>query len=225
MSSVNSELIKYLSGFVTPARWQNMERIIGFRTRHITVALEDLFQPHNASAVLRTCECLGIQDVHIIENKNQYKINPDVVMGSDKWINLIIYNGESSNSNSAINNLRKNGYRIVATSLSKKATTLDRFDIADSRCAIFFGTELTGLTEEVLDQADENLKIPIYGFTDSYNISVSAAIILHDLLNRLRKSEIPWQLTDPEKEEVLFQWLKNSIKRSELLIEEFLRTR
>jgi tRNA (guanosine-2'-O-)-methyltransferase len=221
---MNIELIKYLSGFVTPGRWQNMGKIIRLRTRYITVVLEDIFQPHNASAVLRTCECLGIQDVHIIENKNQYNVNPDVVMGSDKWITLFKYNSKNSNSVSVINNLRKIGYRIVATSLSKKATPLDRFEPAGSRCAIFFGTELTGLTEEVLKQADEHLKIPIYGFTDSYNISVSAAIVLSDLLNRLRKSEIQWQLSDPEKEEVLLQWLKNSIKRSDILIEEFLRT-
>jgi tRNA (guanosine-2'-O-)-methyltransferase len=224
MSSQNSELIKYLSGFVTPRRWQNMEKIIRFMTRYITVVLEDIFQPHNASAVLRTCECLGIQDVHIIENKNQYKINPDVVIGSDKWLTLIKYNNGISNSRSAINNLREKGYRIIATSLSKKATPLDKFDPAESRCAIFFGTELTGLTEVVLDQAEEHLKIPIYGFTDSYNISVSAAIILYDQLDRLRKSDIQWQLSEPEKEEVLMHWLKNSIKRSDLLIENFLRT-
>lgn len=224
MSSQNSELIIYLSGFVTPRRWHNMGKIIKFRTRYITVVLEDIFQPHNASAVLRTCECLGIQDVHIIENKNQYKVNPDVVMGSDKWINLIKYNSEDSNSLSAINNLRNKGYRIIATSLSKKATPLDKFDPTDSRCAIFFGTEFTGLTEEVLDKADEHLKIPIYGFTDSYNISVSAAIILYDLLDRLRKSENQWQLSDSEKEDVLLQWLKNSIKRSDLLIDNFLRS-
>jgi tRNA (guanosine-2'-O-)-methyltransferase len=224
MSSEKSELIKYLSGFVTQRRWQTMEKNILYRTRYITVVLEDIFQPHNASAVLRTCECLGIQDVHIIENKNQYNVNPDVVMGSDKWLTLIKYNSEIPNSQSAINNLREKGYRIIATSLSKKATPLDEFDPADRRCAVFFGTELTGLTEEVLDRADQHLKIPIYGFTDSYNISVSAAIILYDLLGKIRKSEIQWKLSQSEKEEVLLQWLKNSIKRSDLLIENFLRS-
>ena len=198
-----------------------MEKIIHNRTRHITVVLEDIFQPQNASAVLRTCECLGIQDVHIIENKNRYNVNPDVVMGSDKWISLINYNQDTFNTPSAINQLRKEGYRIIATSLSNKATPLNEFDPSKNRSAIFFGTELTGLTETVLNQADEYLKIPIYGFTDSYNISVSAAIILYDLINRLHSSRIPWQLTAPEKEEIMLQWLKKSIKRSDLLIKEF----
>jgi tRNA (guanosine-2'-O-)-methyltransferase len=202
-----------------------MQNIILHRTRYLTVVLEDIFQPHNASAVLRTCECFGIQDVHIIENKNQYTINPDVVMGSDKWITLVKYNSKIFNTQMAINDLRKKGYRIIATTLSNKATPLDKFNPVDRPCAIFFGTELTGLSKEVLKQADEHLNIPIYGFTDSFNISVSVAIILHNLLDRIRSSEINWQLSDSEKEEVLLQWLKNSIKRSELLIEKFLHTK
>jgi tRNA (guanosine-2'-O-)-methyltransferase len=225
MVNTNSGLIKYLSGFITPRRWHNMEKIIHNRTRHITVVLEDIFQPQNASAVLRTCECLGIQDVHIIENKNRYNINPDVVMGSDKWIDLIKYDQDTCNIPYAINQLRKAGYRIIATSLSNKATPLNKFEPAENRCAIFFGTELTGLTDTILEQADEHLKIPIYGFTDSYNISVSAAIILYDLIDRLHSSGIHWQLTESEKEEIMLQWLKKSIKRSDLLIKEFLENK
>lgn len=223
MTATESNLINYLSAFITPRRWQNMKKIISNRTRHITVVLEDIFQPHNASAVLRTCECLGIQDVHIIENKNRYNVNPDVVLGSDKWLTLKKYNTNEYNSTEAINQLRKEGYRIIATSLSSKAKPLNEFEPDENRIALFFGTELTGLTESVLEQADEHLKIPIHGFTDSYNISVSAAIILYDLVNRLHASEIHWQLTRNEKNEILLQWLKNSIKRSDLLINKFLK--
>lgn len=223
MTRSNSELIKYLSGFITPRRWHNMEKIIQNRTRHITVILEDIFQPHNASAVLRTCECLGIQDVHIIENKNKYNVNPDVVLGSDKWITLKKYDTDECNTSAAISQLRKEGYKIIATSLSGKAKSLNEFDLGETPIALFFGTELTGLTDTVIDQADDHLKIPIYGFTDSYNISVSAAIILYDLVNRLHSSEISWQLTRTEKNKILLQWLKNSIKRSDLLIKEFLK--
>jgi tRNA (guanosine-2'-O-)-methyltransferase len=225
MSHASSELIKYLSGFITPRRWQNMQKIVRNRTRYITVVLEDIFQPHNASAVIRTCECLGIQDVHIIENKNRYNVNPDVVMGSDKWITMTKYNQDSTNTQSAIDHLRKEGYKIIATSLSGKATPLNKFEPHQNRCAIFFGTELTGLSDTVLKQADQHLKIPIYGFTESYNISVSAALILYDLINRLHLSSIPWQLSETEKEEILLHWLKKSIKHSNLLIKEFLKNR
>jgi tRNA (guanosine-2'-O-)-methyltransferase len=223
MTHPDTSLIKYLSGFITPRRWYNMEKIIQNRTRYIAVVLEDIFQPHNASAVLRTCECLGIQDVHIIENKNKYNVNPDVVLGSDKWITLKKYETNEWNTPEAINQLKKEGYRIIATSLSGKAKPLNEFELDENRIALFFGTELTGLTKTVLEEADDHLKIPIYGFTNSYNISVSAAIILYDLVNRLHKSEVPWELSQTEKNKILLQWLKNSIKSSDLLIKEFLK--
>lgn len=200
-----------------------MEKIIRNRTRYITVVLEDIFQPHNASAVLRTCECLGIQDVHIIENRNKYNVNPDVVLGSDKWITLKKYDADEWTTPEIISQLRSDGYRIIATSLSGKEKSLNEFELDENRIALFFGTELTGLTKTVLDQADDHLKIPIYGFTDSYNISVSAAIILYDLVNRMHNSEIHWQLSQAEKNKILLQWLKNSIKSSDLLIKEFLK--
>jgi tRNA (guanosine-2'-O-)-methyltransferase len=144
-----------------------------------------------------------------------------VVIGADKWITLKVYNGETFNTQETINCLRKEGYRIIATSLSGKAKPLHKFEISEGRTAIFFGTELTGLTDTILIQADEHLKIPIYGFTDSYNISVSAAIILYDLVNRLHSSDIPWQLTEPEKKDIMLQWLRKSVKRSDLLIKKF----
>jgi tRNA (guanosine-2'-O-)-methyltransferase len=221
MPRTDHNLISYLSGFITPARWKNMEKIIRNRTRYVTVVLEDIFQSHNASAVLRTCECLGIQDVHIIENKNRYNVNPDVVLGSDKWLSITKYNTNEYNTPEAIHQLRKKGYRIIATSLSPKAKPLNEFDLDENRIALFFGTELTGLTKTALELADDQLKIPIYGFTDSYNISVSAAIILYDLINKLHSSKIHWQLTQNEMNKILLQWLKNSIKRSDLLIKEF----
>lgn len=201
-----------------------MDEILEKRTRYITVSLEDIYQPHNASAVLRTCECLGIQDVHVIENKNRYQVNPDVVLGAIKWITLRKYNSTNYNTPAAVDHLRNNGYRIIATSLSEKAVPLDQFDLEKGRVAIFFGTELTGLTDEMLNMADESLKIPVYGFTESYNISVSAAIILSHLVHILHKSAIPWQLAEDEKEEIMLQWLRQSVKKADLLEKKFLES-
>jgi tRNA (guanosine-2'-O-)-methyltransferase len=221
MSGSDNKLITYLSDFITPRRKQLMNEVLEKRTRFITVALEDIYQPHNASAVLRTCECLGIQDVHVIENKNRYQVNPDVVLGATKWITLKRYNSSGFNTPAAVDHLRANGYRIIATSLSDKAVRLDEFDLENGRIAVFFGTELTGLTDEMIDMADGLLKIPVYGFTESYNISVSAAIILSHLVHLLRKSIISWQLTHAEKEEIMLQWLKKSVRRADLLEKKF----
>jgi tRNA (guanosine-2'-O-)-methyltransferase len=221
MSGSDNKLITYLSDFITPRRKQLMNEVLEKRTRYITVALEDIYQPHNASAVLRTCECLGIQDVHVIENKNRYQVNPDVVLGATKWITLKRYNSDGNNTPAAVDHLRAKGYRIIATSLSDKAVRLDEFDLENGRIAVFFGTELTGLTDEMLDMADGLLKIPVYGFTESYNISVSVAIILSHLVHLLRKSDISWQLTHSEKEEIMLQWLRKSVRRADLLEKKF----
>jgi len=218
-------LIEYLSGFVTPQRINNFSRVLNFRTRYFTVVLEDIYQSHNASAVLRSCDCFGIQDVHIIENRNEYNINPDVTLGSNKWLNIHRHNQKENNTIDTIDELRKNNYRIIATSPhEKKEIEIENFDLTRGKAAFIFGSELKGISDAVKDEADEFLKIPMYGFTESFNISVSAAIVLHDLVTKLHRSEVLWQLTDTEKQEIIFNWLKKTIKHSELLENEYYQT-
>lgn len=209
---MKKKLTSYLESFLTQHRSDFMDQVLGCRTRYITVVLEDIYQPQNASAVLRTCDCFGIQDVHIIENSNQYKLNPDVTLGSDKWLNLIRYQKYTDNTIEAINDLKKSGYRIIATTPAVESQNLDDFDIYKGKAAFFFGTELNGLTDKVLINADESLKIPMFGFTKSLNISVSAAIILYNITNRLRDSRINWQLSEDERAELKIKWIKNSLK-------------
>jgi tRNA (guanosine-2'-O-)-methyltransferase len=204
--------IGQLSEFVTKHRMELFERVLDYRTRYITVVLEDIYQPHNASAVLRSCECFGIQDIHIIENKNTYRINPDVVMGASKWLNITRYRKKKFNTPDTVNELRNNGYRIVATTAREGADPLEDLDITRGKFALFFGTELTGLTNEMLELADESIQIPMHGFTDSFNISVAAAIILHHLTMKLHRSEVNWKLNPDERDEIMIRWLKKSIK-------------
>jgi tRNA (guanosine-2'-O-)-methyltransferase len=218
MDQSRKALIEELSGFVTQRRRELFDEVLDFRTRYITVVLEDIYQSHNASAVLRTCECFGIQDVHIIENRNKYNINPDVVLGATKWLNLKKYNKQDYNTGEAIRELRDQDYRIIASTLNKKAVPLHDFDLDTGKCALFFGTELTGLTDTVMDVADEFLHIPIHGFTESFNISVSAAIILNQLTMRLHHSDLPWRLSEAEREEQLLEWLTKSIRGGERLL-------
>jgi tRNA (guanosine-2'-O-)-methyltransferase len=218
MGPSRRKILEELSGFITQRRRERFDRVLDFRTRYITVVLEDIYQSQNASAVLRTCECFGIQDIHIIENRNTYNINPDVVLGATKWLNLKKYNRLDYNTNEAIKELRDQDYRIIATTLNEKAVPLNNFNLHTGRCALFFGTELSGLTDQVLDQADEFLKIPIYGFTESFNISVSAAIILNQLTMGLHQSDLSWRLSESEREEQLVDWLKKSIRGGDKII-------
>ncbi len=214
-------LISHLSQFVNPGRLDTFLKVLANRTRYITVVLEDIYQSQNASAVLRTCDCLGIQDVHIIENKNKFQLNPDVVMGSSKWLNLSRYNNEGNNTESAIQKLKSDGYRIIATSPHRDDKNLDDFDLEGGKVALLFGTELKGLTDNAMEQADGYLKIPIVGFTESFNISVSAAIVLYQLTQKLRSNNINWELSELESDELLLNWLRKSIKKPELIEASF----
>ncbi len=216
------EFLGFLSGYLTENRRKLFDKVIQYRTRHITVVLEDIFQPHNASAVLRSADLTGVQDIHIIENRNQYHINPEVALGSSKWLNLIKYNKARDNTLAAYDALRKAGYRIVATTPHTDDQTLDNISI-DGKMALIFGTELKGLSETAIENADEYLRIPMYGFTESYNISVSAALILFTLTEKLRKSSIPWQLSEEEKLDIIIEWAKRTIKHAELFEKEFLQ--
>lgn len=219
----NSALSEYLKQFVTPNRINRFEEILKLRTRYISLALEDIYQSHNISAVLRTCECFGIQDVHIIENANKFVVNPEIVLGASNWLSIYQYNQAYSKSLEAIQFIKKMGYKIVATSLHHKSVALEDFNIEMGPFAIFFGTELTGLSKEMINHADYFLKIPLFGFTESFNISVSAGIILHHLNWKLRKSKINWHLSQEEKLSIMLDWLKKSIRKSNQVEEEFKR--
>lgn len=210
------ELLEHLLGFVSENKINLFDKIIRNRTRYITVVLEDIYQSHNASAVLRTCDCFGVQDVHVIQNVNKFEINPDVALGSAKWLNVFKYDGGEPNSTSMYNHLRSQGYRIVATTPHKNDCMLDELKL-DSKTALVFGTELNGLSEEAIKNADEFVKIPMVGFTESFNISVSAAIILHHLTEKLRASDKNWRLTEEEMIEIKLAWVKNVVKSSELI--------
>jgi tRNA (guanosine-2'-O-)-methyltransferase len=228
------ELVDYLSGFVTANRLRRFEEVLQHRTRHLTVVLEDIYQPHNAAAVLRSCDCFGIQDVHVIENQNKFEANPDVELGSAKWITLIKYNEKNSLTSclagrqalgvteGCIAALKKKGYKIVVTSPHKNDCSIDELDITH-KTALFFGTEMRGATPIAFEKADAFVKIPMVGFTESLNISVSAAVTLYTLASRLKKTGINWKLTSEEEQEIRLQWLRNTIPKSDILEKDFIR--
>ncbi|MCA1756563.1 MAG: RNA methyltransferase [Bacteroidales bacterium] len=215
------ELLAFLSGFVTGERNKAFDNVLQQRTRYITVLLEDIYQPHNASAVLRSCECFGVQDVHIIEKRNPYRVSRDIALGSEKWLKVNTYSGKEFTTAEVYGMLRDQGYRIVATTPHEGDFTPAEFNLAGGRAVMVFGTELQGLSKEAVAEADHYMRIPMAGFTESFNVSVSAGIILYELTRRLRKENLDWHLTNDEIKELKLQWLTKSIKSSGLLIKEF----
>ena len=222
-TGTKEKLCEFLYTFLTDERKEKFEEVINFRTRHLTVVLENIYQPHNASAVLRSCDLTGIQDVHIIENGNEYRPNPEVAMGSAKWLSIYKYQNEKQNTLNTIKHLKQQGYTIVATTPHKQSYTPHNLPLSN-KTALVFGTELTGLTKVALEHADEFITIPQFGFTESYNISVSVALLLFSLSQRLHSSDLNWQLREDEKLDLQLDWARKTIKRSDLIEARFLKS-
>jgi len=218
---IRYKLIDFLSNFVSERRLSVIDKVIEHRTKYVTVLLEDISHAQNANAVLRTCECLGLQDIHIIENLNQYYYSKGVAMGAGKWVTLHKYNKHKNNSLEAINALRAKNYRIIASVPGENCIELQDFDVTKGKFAIVLGTEQEGISETIRQNADELITIPMYGFTESFNLSVSNAIILHHLIEKLRYSKVDWYLSEDEKVELKLEWLKLTVKRSDLLVQKF----
>jgi tRNA (guanosine-2'-O-)-methyltransferase len=216
---LDNQLLEHLLSFLTERRKNLFEEVISKRTRHFTIATEDVYQLHNTSAVMRSCDVFGIQDLHVIEEKVSKKIDREIAMGAQKWVNIDRHNSTKE----CINNLKENGYQIIATTPHNNSAELKDFDIS-KKSAFFFGKEKEGLSDIVLDAADGYLKIPMYGFTESLNISVAAAIILQTLVSKLKYSDIDWELSEQEKNQIRLHWAKMSIKSSTKIIERFNKT-
>lgn len=217
----DQELYEQLAQFISPNKRELFDRFAPLRTKHVTVVLEDIYQSQNASAVVRTSDLVGIQDIHVIENRNAYQLNPDVTLGSSKWVDVHRYRTHADNTMACVEALRSKGYRIIATSPRGENTTPENIDL-ERPMAFCFGTELTGLSNTLLDAADGHLRIPMHGFTESYNISASAAIVLYTVMQRLRASKVEWQLDDAALTTLKLAWARK-IVHSAAHIEERLR--
>ena len=213
---VDLKLLEHLESFLTENRKQRFEEVLSRRTKHFTVATEDVYHLHNTSAVMRNCEVFGIQEIHVIEERNTKKIDREIALGAQKWVDVIRFKSVTD----CIKTLRERGYQIVATTPHKKDLGLQDFDVRPKSC-IFFGRETEGLSKEVLDQSDTFINIPMVGFTESLNVSVSAAIVLQYLTSRLRKTNLNWQLSDEEKNKKKMEWIKKTIHSYDEIVDRF----
>lgn len=208
------QVIDILEQFVSDNKQTHIERVLNQRTRHVTLVFEDIDKPHNVSAVLRTAECMGIQDLHFIKNKNDYTVNPIISQGAAKWVTLHHHNQAEDNVSECYQSLREAGYRIYATSLHERSHSVDDID-PSVKTAIVFGTEADGITLQAGEKADGFVHIPMSGFTESFNLSVSAAICLTVLKSKLNR----WpSLSGQEKLELRSEWYRKIVREADIIL-------
>ena len=210
------ERIDYLKEFMTPERIETLHRVLGMRTRYMTILTENTFHPQNASALVRHCEAFGVQDIHTVETRCKFNPNLNIVRGTDKWIDI----RRHESTTEALRSLKAQGYRIVATTPHRESCTPESFDVTKGKFALVFGTEHAGISEEVMNSADEFLRIPMCGMVESLNVSASAAILIYQLSERMRQS-LPsesWELGSEEYLETLYTWSKGSVRDADGLL-------
>ncbi|WP_192349761.1 RNA methyltransferase [Algoriphagus sp. Y33] len=217
LETIDQGWLDYLSQYITVHKKAVMEKVLAQRTRFLTVVLEDIFKPHNASAVLRTCDCFGIQDVHVIEKVNAYKINPYVTRGASQWVDLHkYYSKEGSAVQDCFSSLRDRGYKIYGTSPLPGSISI--YDLEpDEKLALVFGNEHEGISAEVQESVDGLVHIPMLGFTESFNISVAASIMLYEQVKKVERYEHPdFYLTEQEKQLLRMKWYRSVVKRADV---------
>jgi tRNA (guanosine-2'-O-)-methyltransferase len=219
---INKPLLDFLLQFVSDHKKELMEKVLDNRTRSLTLVMEDIFQSQNASAMVRTCECFGVQDIHIMESRSKYGTNLKVLKGSHYWLDLIKHKKEKPAD--TYNHLKSQGYAILVTSVSPGSKSIFDIDpVAMGKMALVMGNELRGISPEAEAHADHLVHIPMVGFTESFNVSVSAAICISHLVNKIRQSDLDWKLTEDEKDEIRMKWVKLMVKKSDVLERNFMR--
>jgi len=220
LSNTNDFILAEFYKIITPNKVEMFDRIAAHRTKHITVALENIYQEHNASAVLRSCDCFGLQDLHVIEQGNEFSIQRDIALGAGRWVDIYNYSISHNPTDDCILNLQNQGYKIVATTPHTDAFSIHDLPLTEP-LAFFFGTERHGLSPEMIERADYCVKIPMYGFTESFNISVSVAILLQTIRQRLEMSELTWKLNQEEQTALKIEWCKKILNGGPALEYQF----
>jgi len=210
---MDNQVLAKMYEFVSPTKRDLLDRISSERTKYITVVLEDIVKEFNSSAVIRSCDCFGVQELNIIAKNQLFKVQREIAKGSSNWVDINSYSGNDSPDTQCLNDLKKNGYKVVATSPHAEKT-INEIEI-DEPIALVFGTERHGISENIIANADELVKIPMYGFTESFNISVSVAIILNQLRNKLEASDLNWKLSEKEQTRLKIKWCTGIIRNGE----------
>ncbi|WP_300747877.1 RNA methyltransferase [uncultured Alistipes sp.] len=204
-----------LAEFITPQRYRTLMAALAMRTRYMTLLTENLFHPHNASALMRHCDAFGVQEFHTVETRCKFQPNASIVRGTDKWIDVRRHPSTAE----ALAALRAEGYRLVATTPHRESCTPETFDVTRGPFALIFGTEHAGISQEAMAAADEYLRIPMCGLVESLNVSASAAILIYMLSERVRQQVEGWQLPPLEAAAARLRWMVAAVRGAQEILD------
>lgn len=197
-----------MTQFLTDERKEVLRRTLVSRTHYMRIMTENMFHPQNASAIMRHCEAFGIQQIHTVEDRCRFDPSVNIVRGTQKWVDV----EHHDTTKEALEALKSEGYRIVATTPHRCSVTPETFDVTKGKFALVFGTEHAGISDEVIEAADDFLMIPMCGMVESLNVSASAAILIYMLSQRIRQQVDGWQLSDDEQLKLLTRWTLSSVR-------------
>ena len=190
-------------GSVIPKRYHRLKQVLDRRQPDLTVLTEDVHKPHNLSAIIRTCDAVGILEVHSVNVTAESPTFSQVSQGSEKWIFLNTH----PDTKTAISCLKHQNFKVYAAHFSSKSLDYRQIDYTQPS-AIVFGAEKWGVTEEAAQLADEHIVIPMLGMVQSLNVSVAAAVILFEAQRQRLAAQIydHTRLDSEIYDQVLFEW-------------------
>lgn len=209
----------YLKQFLTPERLEKIEQKSHESSDFVLPIMEDVYQFRNAAAIVRSAEACAFHKIVALESKNVFEPNLQVTKGADTWVEV----QKQPHDLKTLEKIKAQGYRLVAVSPENNATSLPDFHITQP-VALVFGTEWQGVSDNFLDYCDETLAIPMYGFTQSFNVSVAAALCMYDLKQKLIRSGIDYQLNEEKRLQLMIRWAVNSIRSGQEIFDAYLNS-
>ena len=212
------DVYEYMKGFLTEERLLKIDKYAEESSDFVLPVLENIYQFRNAAAIIRSVEACGFHKIVALEEENVFNPNTRVARGADTWMQV----EKMPKTMASLQQIRDKGYKILAVSPEKNAVSLPEYELKEP-VALIFGTEMEGVSQEVLDFADETLIIPMYGFTQSFNVSVAAAICMYELKQKLLKSDIDYKLSDEKKLAMKIRWAVNSARSGDEVLNHYLK--
>lgn len=209
------EVAQMLGPFISEPRRAKIEAVLRERTCTVATVCEGIYDKGNVSAVMRSAESMGFQQMHVIHTQKRFKVANRVSMGSDKWLDIANWR----QTEACVERLKAQGYRIVATHLDETAVPIDELDFTQPT-ALVFGNEHAGISEEMIALSDVRCIIPMRGFAQSFNISVAAAVSLyHVAQDRIRRQGYHGDLSEEELERLRASYYMRALQRPMTLLQ------